>query len=213
MLACWSAKGGVGTTVVAAGLASVAATARGGALLVDLGGDAGGVCGLPDTTPAEWPDSSEAVPLDALGRLCTAAGGGLEVLRVGSPHRPPAPDRLATLVAVLHTDPRPVVVDVGTCHRGSPLLSIVEAANDDLLVTRACYLALRRALAVGHRPRGVVLVAEPGRSLTAADVASTIGADVRATVDVDPAVARAVDAGTLVRRLPRTLRRGLGELG
>lgn len=211
MLACWSAKGGVGTTVVAAALAAIAAGARGGALLVDLAGDSGEVCGVPDAAPAEW-SAGDGVPLDALRRMATPVGAGLEVVRLGAPHRPPPPASLTTLVGVLRSEPRPVVVDVGTCHPGSSLLTVVEAADDDLLVTRACYLALRRALAVGRRPGGVVLVTEPGRSLGTADVASAIGADVRATVEVDPAVARAVDAGTLVRRMPRTLRRSLAGL-
>ena len=45
---------------------------------------------------------------------------------------------------------------------------------------------------------------EPGRSLTAGDVASVIGTPVVAELAVDPAVARAVDAGLFAARLPRS---------
>ena len=58
-------------------------------------------------------------------------------------------------------------------------------------------------------PRPVVLLREPQRALTAVDVELAVGAPVVATIDVDPAVARAVDAGLLVGRPPRGLDRTL----
>jgi hypothetical protein len=57
----------------------------------------------------------------------------------------------------------------------------------------------------------VVLLTEPGRSLSRHDVEDCIGAPVVAEVAVDPAVARAVDAGLLASRLPRGLERELGR--
>ncbi len=57
-----------------------------------------------------------------------------------------------------------------------------------------------------------MLVDEPGRSLTAADVARAIGAPVVAEVAVDPAIARAVDAGLLAARLPRAMVKSLQTL-
>ena len=59
---------------------------------------------------------------------------------------------------------------------------------------------------------GVVLVAEPGRSLTASDVSRAIGAPVVAEVAVDPAIARAVDAGLLAARLPKSMVKSLQTL-
>jgi hypothetical protein len=60
------------------------------------------------------------------------------------------------------------------------------------------------------RPSEVVVVREPGRSLSRHDIESALGAPVRAEIEADPAVARAVDAGLLMaRRLPRSLERGL----
>ena len=98
------------------------------------------------------------------------------------------------------------VVDCGT---GAPPAGLVAAAGHSLLVTRPCYLALRRAVATGVQPSGIVLVHEPGRALTARDVERSLGAPVVAELHYDPAVARAVDAGLLAARLPRSLAHSL----
>jgi hypothetical protein len=55
----------------------------------------------------------------------------------------------------------------------------------------------------------VVLVLEPGRALGAPEVEDVLGVPVRAVVGTDPAVARAVDAGSLGDHLPRRLERAL----
>jgi hypothetical protein len=52
-------------------------------------------------------------------------------------------------------------------------------------------------------------VAEPGRALGAPEVEDVLGVPVRAVVGADPAVARAVDAGSLGDRLPRRLERAV----
>jgi hypothetical protein len=98
------------------------------------------------------------------------------------------------------------VVDAGT---GRPPEHLVRVADRSLLIARACYLGLRRAVALEARPTGVVLVEEPGRALRARDVESALDAPVVATLALDPAVARAVDAGLLAARLPRLLQREL----
>ena len=59
------------------------------------------------------------------------------------------------------------------------------------------------------RPTGVVLVAEAGRAITAPDVEDALGVPVVAEVLVTDAIARAVDAGLLASRLPRSLVRDL----
>lgn len=50
------------------------------------------------------------------------------------------------------------------------------------------------------------MVSEVGRALDRHDIEDVLGVPVRAQVPVDPAVARAVDAGLLARRPPRVLR-------
>jgi hypothetical protein len=93
-----------------------------------------------------------------------------------------------------------IVVDGGT-DSGEQI-----PASEHYLVTRACYLALRRTVDTPRRPDGVVLVLEPERSLTRADVESVLGVPVVATIPVEAATARLIDAG-LLARAPRTLRR------
>jgi hypothetical protein len=94
----------------------------------------------------------------------------------------------------------------------TPAVRIVDAAHAEvdpveavvrLVVLRGpCYLALR-TLVTASMPAvdGIVVVAEPGRSLTARDVADVAGVPVVATVVASPTVARTIDAGLLVARL------------
>ncbi|MDA3040850.1 MAG: hypothetical protein O3C27_15235 [Actinomycetota bacterium] len=128
----------------------------------------------------------------------------------------PRPDQVQLLIRLLRTDGRRVVLDVGHVPsqpagraRGAPQssgrVSLLEASDRTVLVTRACYLALRAA----HRltaPDQVVLISEPGRALSAADVAAAVGSPVAAVLRWDPAIARSVDAGVLRDHLPRSLR-------
>lgn len=208
---CWSSKGGSGTTVVAAALASLAARADGpGALLADLAGDAPAVLGLPGPEGpglAGWLAAGPDVPVDALGRLEVAVAPGFGLLTRG--HGVLADHgRAEVLAALLAADPRQVVVDCGTAPEG-PARALAAGAERSLLVTRACYLAVRRAAASPLRPTGIVLVVEPNRSLGRQDVEAALGSPVVATIQVDPAVARAADAGVLAARLPRALHREL----
>ena len=53
---------------------------------------------------------------------------------------------------------------------------------------------------------------EPGRSITGREVERVLGVPVLAEVPYDPAIARAVDAGLLLARLPVTLARPLGAV-
>jgi MinD-like ATPase involved in chromosome partitioning or flagellar assembly len=212
LIACWSAKGGAGTTVVTTTLALLAArTSAAGALLVDLGGDVPAVLGAPDPTGpgiAEWLAAGDDVPADALARLERAAAPGLTLLARGT--GPLDPARAEVLGAVLASEPRPVFADCGIALDGASL-AVALAADRSILVIRPCYLALRRAIAAPLRPSQVVLVREHGRALTAIDVEAALDAPVVTTVDVDPAIARAVDAGLLLARMPRLLERGLRD--
>jgi len=214
---CWSSKGGSGTTVVAAALAVALSKSRDGALIVDLAGDTPAVLGVTEEPAsagvADWLDVGEAVPADGLARLEVPVRPGLALLSRGSGAL--RASRSAAFAALLAADPRSVVVDAGavtpaTPDEGAALVGAVAAhADHSLLVVRPCYLALRRAALAPIRPTGVVLVAEAGRALTASDVEQLLGVPVQATVSVTAQVARAVDAGLLASRLPRTLEREL----
>jgi MinD-like ATPase involved in chromosome partitioning or flagellar assembly len=208
LVACWSCKGGAGTTVVAAALAL--SHAAGGALLVDLAGDLTVVLGLEadDGGPglAGWLAAGPDVPVDALSRLERAVAPGVGLLERGEGALDPG--RADVLASLLAADDRLVVADCGTAPGGAAL-AVAAAASRSVLVTRACFVALHRARRAPLHPSGVVLVAEPGRSLGRRDVEVTLDAPVVAVVEDDPAVARAVDAGLLRSRLPKALVREL----
>lgn len=201
---CWAAKGGSGTTVFTVAKALTSPTP---ALLVDLAGDAMAVLGLPDPEGPglhDWLRSD--APADRLGRLEHSATAHLAVVPAGR-HDGTAPGRRwFELGAHLRAEPRRVIVDAGC---GRPPEALLAAADENLLVTRACYLALRRVAALDITPTGVVLVEEPGRSIRAADIEASVGAPIVSTALLDPAIARAVDAGLLVSRLPGAWRRQL----
>src|SRR5688572_18987795 len=184
LIACWSAKGGSGTTVVAAALASLLARSSSGALLADLAGDVPAVLGLPEPDGpglAQWLGAGPTVPADALGRLEVASSGGLAVLPCGGA-LPDAPGRGEVLAALLAADARPVVADCGCAPTGARL-AVAAGAGQSLLVLRPCYLALRRAVASPLRPSGVVLIEEEGRAISRRDVEGALGIPVRAVVD------------------------------
>lgn len=206
LIACWSVKGGVGTTVASVGMAIGAAHVARPVLLIDLAGDVPGCLGVPEPAGpgvAEWLAAGSDAPPDALVRLEQPLGPGLVLLHRGS--GPMVPQRAALLVQVLAASGRTVVVDCGRIDASSVAKRFAAEADRSVLVTRLCVLALRRAAAAPVRPSGVVVVRDVGRSLSLADVEETVGAPILAEVAVDPSVARAVDVGLARVRIPRGL--------
>lgn len=213
LITCWSVKGGVGTTTVAAVLALAAARRSEAALLVDLDGDLPGALGIPDPVGpgvAGWSRAGASVPPDALGRLAVTVGPGLQLLPRGDGELEPA--RAGVLGALLAMDSRTVVVDAGLVGRSEAGRELAAVAHRSLLVTRACQLALARSRRSPVAPSGVVVVREPGRGLTAADVEAVVGSPVLVELAVDPAVARVIDAGLLAGRLPRRFASAMATL-
>jgi MinD superfamily P-loop ATPase len=210
-LLCWSAKGGVGTSVVAAALA-VASARTTPTTLIDLGGDAPAVLGLGTPTGpglGDWWATPHA-PADALLALADHASTNLHLVHTGT---------LPKLVSELHaerlalaaaSDPRvSVVIDAG---HGVPHEVLHRCARASLLVARPCYVGVHRMAPHAHLATGIVLVTEPGRALGATDIGASLGRPVMAEVPWDPAVARAVDSGLLRSRLPPSLQRPLARL-
>lgn len=203
MFLCWSAKGGSGTTVIAAALALVLSQ-RSATTIVDLAGDLPAALGIAEPGGPgvrDWMSSPTADPA-ALERLHVAVSDTLQLLPLGSAQS--TGERWADLADALAR--RSAVIDAGT---GIPPADLLAASEHTLLVTRPCYLALRLAAASGVQPSGIVLVGEPGRALTARDIERAVGAPVVAELHYDPAVARAVDAGLLAARLPASLAHAL----
>ena len=179
----WSVKGGSGVTLVSAVAAALLARRSGRAVLVDLCGDQPAALGISEPSSpgvCDWLASADG-SADALDRLLVQVEPGLWLLPRGRSEAG-------------------VISDLGRN---------LAAAGRSLLVTRPCYLALRRATAAGVKADGVVVVSELGRALSEADVSAVLGLAVVATVDVDPAIARSVDAGLLIRRNHRALERSL----
>ena len=220
LVTCWSTKGGSGTTVIAALISLHAAQDRDRpVLLVDLCGDLPAVFGSaePVSGLAQWL-SSDLAPC-SLERVLEELIPNLSLLPRG---QGPLSARRANELVDWLASGAVVVVDAGVLTakgEASDLGSghelrwrLAAEANRSVLVTRACYLALRRTVSLSVRPSGVVLVAEAGRALTRSDCERAIGAPVLATVAVDPDIARAVDAGMLRTRVPKGAIKVLGRL-
>ena len=209
---CWAAKGGSGTTVVTAALAL---GLRRHSLLVDLDGDLPAVLGLAESDRPgidDWLRSS--APADHLGELVVDVDASTSLLtrrRSLDEHaRGPTDEgrwgEFALWLRRQHDDGIEVFVDGGTA---TPHDAMVAVADQVLLVTRPCYLSLRRATRSTVRPTGVILIEEPGASIKSRAVERCLGAPVVARVSVDPAIARAVNSGLLAARLPWAIGREL----
>jgi hypothetical protein len=218
-ISCWSLKGGSGTTVVAVGLAGLLGRRHGGgALLVDLAGDVPAALGRPERPGAgvaDWLAAGARVAPDGWSRLEVPVADHLRLVPRGTGPLSGG-ERSEVLAGMLAAGERPVVVDCGVlAPPGAGRVDVGAAhvlaasATCSLLVTRACFLALRRCADLPLRPSGVVLLHEPARCLRRADVEATVGAPVIAEVPYDAAVARAVDRGELARTMPRSLARAL----
>jgi hypothetical protein len=210
VLVCWSVGGGAGTSVVVAALALTAAHQE-AALVVDAGGDQPLIFGAPEPAGpglVPWLSARPEVGADALRRLEVELAPGISLLPRGEGVLDR--ERAADLVAALDDDDRFVVVDAGLAVPDGFVHSLVVAADRTMLVARACPITLRRLEQLAVRPSEVVVVRDRRRSVTWHDVAEASGAPVVAELEIDPAVAAAVDAGLDRRTLPRSFLRVLG---
>jgi len=233
VVALWSMKGGVGVSVLTAAL-TISADGPAGALMgtviaVDLVGDLPVVLGREPTEGLgviDWVKATPDDPVDALRRL--AAGAESDELSFGVVPRGGGaievddPDAAAArLVEALGAMADVVFVDCGEFRRPGSTpddapppsdeqrfrIAVAAAADVGWLVSRACYLSARVA---AHSPvpaDGCVVLSETGRALGSGDVAAAIGAPLVLDVAVDPRIARIVDCGSLLTRLPSSLQR------
>jgi hypothetical protein len=190
LIVCASPKGGQGCTTIAAVLALLAARDQ-RTVLLDTRGDAATILGVREPQRAGTVAEAIAHAVEPCHQLRIAPINGDSV----------DGDAL-TVVAELVASGHRVIVDTGTdhdvLHRFDPL------TPQRLLVTRPCYIALRRAVGVPFVPDHVVLIAEHQRALTEHDVSVALALPVL-SVPYEPSVARAIDAGLLASRLPRCL--------
>jgi len=218
LTACWSVKGGSGTTVVAATLVLGLAGVGRSVVAADFAGDLPAVLGVADPGGPgllDWLDAGPGVPPDGLSRIAHVSENGITIVpsgewstRVGAGDVD-AGTRLARGLRTVRAA-APVIADCGKVDSAA-LRAFVAAADRSFLVLRPCYLALRRAVHA-PRPTAVVLVNEPDRSLGIADVEDVLGVPVVAAINWEPGIARAVDAGLMSARLPRRLASALREV-
>ena len=212
MIVCWSVKGGSGTTVVASTLALMrAAESQRGALLVDLAGDVPAVLGLAEPSGqgiSDWFTHCDLGSRITLQSIAIQATANLQIITRGSKQLD-ASLNFTELCAALKTFDLPIIVDA-CC--GLPSPDLLAHASSSLLVTRPCYLSLRRAAQLSVSPTGIVLINEPGRALGKHDVEAVIGAPVVSEIIFDAAIARAVDAGLLASRIPTIMSKQLAAV-
>ena len=181
IIALSSPKHGTGVTTTAA-MASLTLATTGPTVLIDLAGDQHAALGLSD------PQGHQAVAVTDHLRLIDAS----DVSR----------DEQARIVTDAAQSGDRVVIDAGDANH--PIHDLLPDDTRRMWVLRPCYLALRRAMACTRRPDSIIVIREPQRALTTLDIEAALGITVEATIDIDPAIARMVDAGLLAARIPRS---------
>ncbi len=221
LVACWSPKGGSGTSVVAAACALVLAR-QGGARLADLGGDQPAILGLgPDPAVGllDWLAAGPEAPGEALDRLAVEVAPGLDLLPRGTADEDagrPSPETGAALGVALRDHSTPTVADLGSllCSAPAAAEAFLAVADVTVVVLRGCYLALRAGVGVPAfgRADGIAFVNEPERAISPKQVLEIVGPRPLVKVPVRARIARLVDAGVFHRRLPDDLRRAMTTL-
>ena len=189
IIALSSPKHGTGVTTTAAMTALTLAT-TGPTVLIDFAGDQHAALGLCD------PQGHRAVAVTDHLRLIDASDL--------------SPDEQAHIVTEVAESGDRVVIDAGDAN--SPIHDLLPDHTRQVWVLRACYLGLRRAMACTRRPDSIIVVREPQRALNTLDIEAALGITVEATIDIDPAIARMVDAGLLAARVPRSAAHALATI-
>ena len=218
LTAMWATKGGQGvsvTSALAAQAASKSALPSQPVLLVDLRGDQPAIFGASEVGPGlgEW--SKSDLSTRSLERTVEELSPTLSLLPLG--HTPLTARRAEDLAEYLEQRSKesPVVVDLGapSGDEGTEAFrqAIMDRADESVLVTRKCYLALRRSVNMPNHPTKMVVLSEEGRALTTSDCERAVGAKA-VTIQVDPDIARAVDAGMLRTRVPNDAVKAAGQI-
>ena len=206
-----SPKGGTGTSVVAASLAIVSSSSS-PTLLVDLAGDQAAILGLPQPPIglSDWANGMTYREFDEIVSLChdnlyLAPTGTCDFETLNAN----AWDKLLRALSLKHSEGCNIIVDLGRADIPLALRKIVDTCY---LVTRPCYLALRRAVDLETAFSGVIVVNEPDRVLTSRDVESVLKLKCVAEIPYTSEISRRVDSGLLKSRLPMALQSVLSQL-
>lgn len=223
LVALFSRKGGVGVSVTAALLAAVAAEDPRGALLVDLVGDQEAVLGLPVSERpgvTDWLTAPDIPTREALTRLEWEVADGFQLLPVGGSSLREA-RHLDELMTHLESEGRTVVIDCGRLPAVRPnssagasavAVAVVERARTAWIVSRDSYLSVQASATAAVEPNGCILLTHEDRALGPRDVHDALGVPIVLDLALDRLISRLVDAGLLVGRVPRDLRRVLHSL-
>lgn len=189
IIALSSPKHGTGVTTTAA-LTALTLGSAGPTVLIDLGGDQHAALGLSD------PQDHQAVAVTDHLRLIDACDL--------------SPDEQAHIVTEVAERGDHVLIDAGDANH--PIHDLLPDDTRRVWVLRPCYLALRCAMACSRRPDSIIVVREPQRALNILDIEAALGITVEATIDIDPAIARMVDAGLLAAPVPRSAAHALATI-
>ena len=203
--AIYAHKPGQGVTTIAAALATLIANAGRRTLLVDTSTDLPAVLGINEHPDQRGLADYLTDTTVTLSDIATPVTTNLDLITRADPAPVLNASTFGLLTGALdHYDT--VIIDAGTT---AP--EWVRHSTARVLVTRPCYLALRHATGK-RRPDYLAVITEPGRALNTADIEAAIGTPVTVTIGHAPDIRRAVDAGLLTMRLPRTLARALAPL-
>ena len=179
-------------------------------LLIDLRGDLPATMGMAEPSRPginDWLGENVTTDAASLVLLGDAVVDGLVLVHRGSQFVDGRP-RWEQFARAIASIPHHVVIDAGTDYVPAELAAAVDSIT---MVTKPCYLSLRRATHM-PRPHNVVVVKEEGRALTPQDVSHVLGAPVVAEVPHVAAVSRAVDAGLLPSRVAQLFPRQFDQL-
>ena len=204
--AMWALKGGQGVSTTTA-LTAVGASVDRPALLVDLCGDQSSLfrMGHGQEGIAEW--STGRHDARELRHQAVHVTDTLRLLPRGrGPIDPTRAEELLEWLIIAHPD-EPVIADAGTLEPESGgeardhrlRLIAAQVAGVSILVTKPCYLALRRCGPNTVSPTGVVMVADMRRALGPVDIEQATGAPVLVTVPYDSGIAMAADGGAMAQ--------------
>lgn len=179
------ARGGQGTSTVAAALALLAAE-HGPTI----------ICSEDPTTTA----ALIGIPL-ALDEECVSVRPGLAIAPLSGEVLEHVDDDVTLVVDAGRTPYGPFDhPNAGLCD----LLRATRQSCERYVVLRGpCWVALNTAIVRCRPCDGVILLLEQGRALTSTDVADYLGTPVVAMLPVEAPIARSVDAGLLAQNLHR----------
>ena len=206
-----SPKGGSGTSVVTASLAIVSSSST-PTLLVDLAGDQAAIMGLPEP-PVGIKDWTNGMTHREFDEILIACNDNLQLAPFGSSaveiFSTSAWGNLARELMQRESNGVNIIIDFG---QGDLPLAFNKLTDMHFMVTRPCYLSLRRAVNIEQKFSGVIVVQEHDRVLTTSDVESVMKLKCVAEVPYSSEISRRVDSGLLKSRLPVPLHAALSPL-